>query len=289
MPRPYLHDELIAILRSQGNRWMSLDELAREVNARGNYVKGNGTPMGAGQINLRTRSGGSYHHLFKRHGQSVRLQEGSKLSAPNPPVLAKPVIGSSPLDDVVASALTALTGPRHSLSTASANVPDEPGLYAIYGSAEVWAELGLDDPPDDRPLYVGKSESSLVDRDLRTHFGDGRTGSSTLRRTFAALLYEALGLRGIPRNPAKPERFANYGLSPDHDAALTRWMRASLAIAVWPRPADIELLTAERAVLGHWLPPLNLKDVSTPWTRQVKAARAVMAAEARGYAESQLR
>lgn len=265
---------------------MSLDELAREVNARGNYTKGNDTPMGAGQINLRTRRGGSYDHLFERQGRLVRLREGSNLSAPDPPVLTEPVIGSSSLDDVVAAALTALARPRHSLSTASANVPDEPGLYAIYGSAEVWAELGLDDPPDDRPLYVGKSESSLVDRDLRTHFGDGRTGSSTFRRTFAALLHEALGLRGIPRNPAKPEHFANYGLSPDHDAALTRWMRVSLAIAVWPRPADIELLTAERAVLGRWLPPLNLKDVSTPWTRQVKAARAVMAAEARQYAES---
>jgi hypothetical protein len=289
MPRPYLHDELIAILRSQGNRWMSLEELAREVNARGNYVKGTGTPIGAGQINLRTRSGGSYDHLFERRGRLVRFRDGSNLSAPNPPVLTEPVIGSSSLDDVVADALTALAGPRHSLSAASSNVPDEPGLYAIYGSAEVWAELGLDDPPDDRPLYVGKSESSLVDRDLRTHFGDGRTGSSTVRRTFAALLHEALGLRGIPRNPAKPERFANYGLSPGHDAALTRWMRASLAIAVWPRPAQIELLTAERAVLGHWLPPLNLKDVSTPWTRQVTAARAVMAAEAREYAKSQLR
>jgi len=289
VPRPYLHDELIAILRSQGNRWMSLDELARGVNARGNYSKGDGTPMGVGQINLRTRSGGSYDHLFERQGRLVRLREGSKPSAPDPPVLTDPAGGSSLLDDVVAAALTALTRPRHSLSTASANVPDEPGLYAIYGSAQVWAELGLDGPPDDRPLYVGKSESSLADRDLRTHFGDGRTGSSTLRRTFAALLHDALDLRGIPRNPAKPERFANYGLSPDHDAVLTRWMRASLAIAVWPRPQGVALVTVERALLGKWLPPLNLADVSTPWRAQIRDARAVMATEARRYAENQLR
>lgn len=187
-----------------------------------------------------------------------------------------------------APALSALAGPRHSLADAIAHVPHRPGLYAIYGSADVWAELSLSDP-DDRPLYVGKSESSLADRDLRTHFGDGRTGSSTVRRSFAALLHDALGLHGMPRNPAKPERFANYGLSLHDDAALTGWMRTSLTIAIWPGPLGIELLTIERALLGHWLPPLNLRDVSTLWTGQVKAARAAMAAEARWYAERRQR
>lgn len=284
VPRPYLHDELIAILRSNGNRWMSLGELAREVNDRGNYAKGDGSAIGAGQINLRTRSGGSYSYLFERDGQLVRLSEGGAISIHQPPP-TRPVIGAPSLNEVFAPALSALAGPRRSLAEAIAHVPHRPGLYAIYGDPDVWAELSLSDPPDDRPLYVGKSESSLADRDLRTHFGDGRTGSSTVRRTFAALLHNALGLHGIPRNPTKPERFANYGLSPHDDAALTGWMRTSLTIAIWPGPPGIELLTVERALLRHLLPPLNLKDVSTQWREQVMAARAVMAAEARRYAE----
>jgi hypothetical protein len=279
--QPYLHDELIAILRSQGNRWMSLDELAREVNSRGNYAKGDGSPMGAGQINLRTRTGGGYHDLFERNGRLVRLRGISDRTVGNQPPSTHAGVDATSAD---ASALLALTGPRHSLAEASHHVPSEPGLYAIYGSAEVWAELGLDSPPDDRPLYIGKSESSLADRDHVTHFGNGKTGSSTVRRTFAALLHDSLGLRGIPRNPANPERFANYGLSPNHDVALTTWMRARLAIVVWPSPAGIHLASVERALLAHWLPPLNIKDVSTGWTPRVKAARAVLAAEARNSA-----
>lgn len=268
---------------------MTLDELAREVNARGNYAKGDRSAMGAGQINLRTRSGGSYDHLFERDGRFVRLRGAPGLSDPTSAPPASQVDEMAPAD-VLAAALASLTGPVHPLTAADEHVPDEAGLYAIYGPAQVWAELALNEPPDDRPLYVGKSESSLADRDIRTHFGDGRrTGSSTVRRTFAALLHDALGVRGIPRNPANPERFANYGLAPDHDVVLTRWMRRNLGIAVWPKPAGIRLINVERRVLAHWLPPLNLKDVSTPWTAQVKAARAVMAVEAREYARKHLR
>jgi hypothetical protein len=173
------------------------------------------------------------------------------------------------------------------LHEAETRVPARPGLYAIYGDAETWSELGLGDPPDERPLYVGKAEDSLVTRDLSTHFGNGRTGSSTVRRSFAALLREPLRLSGLPRNPTRPERFANYGLSREHDERLTDWMRTKLELAVWPKPVDCEfsLLQVELVLLGDLLPPLNLKDVTTPWTAQLKAARATMASQARTWAE----
>lgn len=186
--------------------------------------------------------------------------------------------------NIVESVLIALGEPRHGLASADAVIPRRPGLYAIYGGPEEWAELGLGTPPDDRPLYVGKSESSLADRDLRTHFGNGRIGSSTVRRTFAALLRNGLGLRGIPRNPTRPERFANYGLSPKHDQMLTDWMRTRLTLAVWPNDGALELAVVERVVLREWQPPLNLKDVETPWSAMVREARRVMADEARAYA-----
>jgi hypothetical protein len=181
------------------------------------------------------------------------------------------------------AALTSLRTPRWSLTTASTHIPSQPGLYAIYGDAEVWHALGLGDPVDDRPLYVGKSQSSLAGRDLGTHFANGRTGSSTVRRTFAALLHNALELRAIPRNPSRPERFANYGLAPDDDARLTTWMRSSLQIAVWPTTSGATLGAIEIAALQRLQPPLNLRDVVTPWTATLKAARVAMAAEARRW------
>jgi hypothetical protein len=172
------------------------------------------------------------------------------------------------------------------LAGAESTVPGGPGLYAIYGEATTWNELGLGDPPDGRPLYVGKAEDSLVTRDLKTHFGDGRTGQSTVRRSFAALLHDTLGLSGIPRNTAKPGYFSNYGLSAAHDAALTQWMREHLHLAVWPKPVDCEftLGQVEGALLLELQPPLNLQGVATPWTAQVKLGRAVMAKEAQAWA-----
>ena len=169
------------------------------------------------------------------------------------------------------------------ISEAAERVPRQPGLYAIHAPAEVWAELGLGAPPDERPLYVGKVERSLASRDVDTHFGSGRTGSSTVRRSFAALLRQPLGLEGRPRNPAKPERPANYGLSPEQDERLTAWMRTHLALAVWPKTegCDIALGVIENKLLELLEPPLNLKDVITPWTARIKMGRKVMADQAR--------
>jgi hypothetical protein len=179
--------------------------------------------------------------------------------------------------------LSALSVPRHGLSTVLPSLPGVPGLYAIYGSADVWAELGLGTPPDTRPLYVGKSEDSLLSRDITTHFGNGRTGSSTLRRSFAALLAERLDLHGMPRNPNKPGYFSNYGLSPKDDRKLTAWMRSRLEITVWRKGAGVVLADVEGQVIQHWQPPLNLALITTGWTGAIKAARAAMALQARNW------
>lgn len=185
---------------------------------------------------------------------------------------------------MVAEGRASLERPRP-LAGAESIVPGRPGLYAIYGAARTWKELGLGKPPDRRPLYVGKAEDSLISRDLKTHFGDGRTGQSTVRRSFAALLHDTLGLRGIPRNTAKPGYFSNYGLSAAHDATLTRWMRERLELATWGKPGDcaFTLGQIEGVLLVELMPPLNLQGVVTPRTAKIRAARAVMAEEARTW------
>lgn len=184
-------------------------------------------------------------------------------------------------------ALRALAGPHHQLHDAVDHIPTCGGLYAIHGPAHAWEELGLGTPPDDRPLYVGKSEDSLVSRDLRTHFGDKRTtGSSTVRRSIAALLRDTLSLRGMPRNLAKPERPSNYGLSSRDEQALGAWMASRLSIAVWAKPMECSiLLSVETAVIAELKPPLNLRDnLSSDWSSKLAAARSVMAHDARAWA-----
>jgi hypothetical protein len=183
----------------------------------------------------------------------------------------------------LSAVLSALQQPRFALRDALPTLPSRPGLYAIYGDDPAWVDLRLGTPQADTPLYVGKAEDSLAQRDLDTHFGDGRTGSSTVRRSFAALLRQSLSLAGRPRNPAKPGYFSNYGLSPTDDAKLTRWMRDHLELAVWPSDGSRPLSAIEADVLRRWNAPININGVQPQWVSLLRAERRVMADQARAW------
>jgi hypothetical protein len=189
-----------------------------------------------------------------------------------------------PTPSEVEEALASLADSKQSLKEAEERVPPRPGLYAIYAGAKVWHALGLGEPPDDRPLYVGRAEDSLLSRDIRTHFGNGRTGQSTVRRSVAALLRETLDLRGIPRNPQKPGYFSNYGLSPENDRKVTKWMLEHLLLGVWAPASITTLRLVEVGVIQRLEPPLNLTGATTNWTSQIRVARKAMAEEARRWA-----
>ena len=185
-------------------------------------------------------------------------------------------------DSHLVEALAALGGATLAIAEAPKHVPNRRGLYAVYASNEVWDELGVE-RRDGGPLYAGKAERSLLSRDVSTHFSTGKTGSSTLRRSLAALLKDSLDLVAVPRNVAKPSHFANFALERVSDELLTEWMRANLRIAVWAAPESVSrLVLVERAVLMCLEPPLNLKDVPNP-SRRLSEARAVMVNQARVY------
>jgi GIY-YIG catalytic domain-containing protein len=180
-------------------------------------------------------------------------------------------------------------GPRLFMPEAvDGGVPDAAGLYAIYGDSGVWHTLGLENAPDGRPLYVGKSEDSLVLRDLNTHFATGETGWSSPRRSFAALLAGALELSAIPRRAANPEpkKYSCYALEEPGDESLSSWMHEHLSLAVWASPPGVDLATVEVSVMRALKPPLNLSGVEQPWKKQVKEARKVLASEARRWARA---
>ncbi|ODT68174.1 hypothetical protein ABS71_09975 [bacterium SCN 62-11] len=147
---------------------------------------------------------------------------------------------------MIEQAKAALALPGLKLDDPQLVARDGPGLYAIYGSPEAWRQLGLGDPSDGRPLYVGKAERSVVKRDVHQHFRTGKTGSSTVRRSVEAFLREALELRAQPRNPKKPDHFSNYGLEKAGDERLTEWMRTHLRLALWLRPNEDELALLRR-------------------------------------------
>jgi len=65
-----LQDELVSILRSNGNRWMTTGELATEVNRRGRHWKAYRNRITAAKVLGRTKL---YARTFERMGDRVRL------------------------------------------------------------------------------------------------------------------------------------------------------------------------------------------------------------------------
>lgn len=188
-------------------------------------------------------------------------------------------------DDLIASALEALADTRHRRTDAADLVPHSAGLYAFYGDDQSWSDLSLTRAFEDQPLYVGKAERSLNGRDVRTHFSTGKTGSSTVRRSLAALLTGALDLNPVPRNLSKPDGSANFGLEAAGDARLSTWMEEHLSLATWVSPTGAVLDEVETAVVRRLRPPLNLAKVGEP-RAELREARRRMATIARSWTPS---
>jgi len=176
-------------------------------------------------------------------------------------------------ESAVAQALADLAGARHIRRDATQRVPKSPGLYAFYGDEKAWSDLDLSPAFNDQPLYVGKAERSLNGRDVGTHFTTGKTGSSTVRRSLAALLAAQLDLVAVPRNVARPDGSANYSLDAAGDDRLSGWMEERLVLATWVKAKDVLLEEIETAVLLRLRPPLNLDKVGEPRDRLRRAPR----------------
>jgi hypothetical protein len=65
-----LHQALEQILRENDNRWMTVRELADELNRRGLYRKKDGTPVEPNQVHARAKN---YNKVFEKSGSRVRL------------------------------------------------------------------------------------------------------------------------------------------------------------------------------------------------------------------------
>ena len=80
-------------------------------------------------------------------------------------------------------------------------------------------------------IHVGKAEDSLRQRDLNTHFKDGKTGQSTLRRSIGAILKKELNASAFSRNGTlnKPN-IDNYIFDTKAERKLSDWMKNNLLI-----------------------------------------------------------
>lgn len=110
------------------------------------------------------------------------------------------------------------------------------GVYAFIYSGRAlggkrWGE------PEPQIIYLGHTG-----KDSCRHWQDN-TGVSSIRRSLAAMLAQDLNLRAVPKsaNPEEKDRFTNYRLNAESEAALTVWMQQNIRIAFLDLPEkDIE-------------------------------------------------
>lgn len=167
----------------------------------------------------------------------------------------------------------------------AADVPNAPGIYAIWAEGAVIEQLGIGSQGRAAPIYIGKAERSLRDRDLRAHFGvddaKARSGSSTLRRSLSALLADELKLRPVPREKTADDASRGFSLHPEDEGRLSAWMQDRLELTTWALPTalGIRLTDVESRVIRHWDPPLNIVHATTSRTA-LRAARAALRSKA---------
>jgi hypothetical protein len=205
----------------------------------------------------------------------------------------QPPSTSASLSVAVERVVRLLSTKASSAATLS-DMPTSTGLYTLAANnTNAVAELGLEDfegqdPLDSRILYLGKAEESLEERIASTHFKTGKTGHSTVRRTFAALL----DLESCPRpskiqHPSEPQirrGLTNYGLIEEDDQKLTAWMEKNLdvraAVSEWSPLEELE-----RAAGAILKPPLDQERralwAPNPWRAHVADRRAVLRERAR--------
>jgi hypothetical protein len=153
----------------------------------------------------------------------------------------------------------------------------KPGIYALFFYGEIFPVTPLQDKIKKSDLlYIGKTESSQKARDEDTHFADNKTGSSTLRRSFGALLMDNLELVPIPRNNSDFEagRLSQFKFEPKSEIKLTSWMKSNLGLSfyeyMYPDIDDLETYLIQKII-----PPLNIdwKNPHNPFSSDIKRLR----------------
>ena len=109
-------------------------------------------------------------------------------------------------------------------------------------------------------IYIGKTQSGLNKRIVKTHFKDGQTGSSTLRRSLGAVLKDHLHLKPTPRT-LKECRIRDYKFIIESEKLLTEWMINNLSISFVPFSRGKRMLKEIEAEIIYIVNPiLNLNQ-----------------------------
>lgn len=160
----------------------------------------------------------------------------------------------------------------------------KPGIYAIFFIGDEFPLLRKEIKKH-HVIYIGKTESSQEKRDAKTHFSDEKTGSSTVRKSIGALLYnEGYKMHPIPRNNTDFEnnRFSHFMFDQEGERYLTKWMIDNLALSFYEYDGDkTEIESIERCIIQTIVPVLNIQNnPMNPFLFKLKELRRICAKHA---------
>ena len=151
------------------------------------------------------------------------------------------------------------------------------GIYFVaytgteLGGGSLWGEQ------KPRVIYIGQSKPNSS-----RHFLSGNTGTSTVRRSLAALLANKMGLVAIPRSTdqADNDRYDNYMLNTESEDKLTEWMRDNFTAAFLKVAEDIVEPTL-KAMIQYSVPMFNFQNnPDNKYGAEIKKYRKRLAEEA---------
>ncbi len=168
-----------------------------------------------------------------------------------------------------------------------------PGIYAFFFIGNGFPLFG-EVVSKHQIVYIGKTESSQEQRDAKTHFTSGKTGSSTVRKSIGALLCSQKQLNPIPRNTSdySKGRFSHFKFDFESENIITEWMKNNLAVSFYEYPESKQLIDALETKIIHNLKPIlniDYKNPDNPHKEKIKALRkecAKMAFKNAGFNES---
>lgn len=135
-----------------------------------------------------------------------------------------------------------------------------PGIYAIFFIGDNFPLLGSS-VSKHQIIYIGKTESSQEERDAKTHFISGKTGSSTVRKSIGSLLREQENLNPIPRNSIDYQkgRYSHFKFDDNSEEKITNWMENNLALSFFEYPkTKQEIEDLETEIIDGLVPILNI-------------------------------
>lgn len=153
---------------------------------------------------------------------------------------------------------------------------DSPGIYAFFF---VGNEFPIFNKAVSKHqiIYIGKTESSQEERDAKTHFTSGKTGSSTVRKSIGSLLLDIKNLKPIPRNDTDYQkgRFSHFKFDSNSEEKITDWMKKNLAISFFEFPmSKKEIEDLETEIIALLVPILNIsKNSQNPFKEALQNLR----------------